>query len=379
MTTVLLLQTSRWRDAADDAALIAAAAALDPIRVMVATADPERTERVTGLPAIAAHRTAILRTMTVIDAVVVLGGRPLSSHARDQHLFSLPELYAVLTAFRTYGKQLALVGVGAGPLTTRRDAFCARQLVGGSAFTVLDGPTSVGYLSEAGAPSPMRVGADLAWLQLQTPPHVEATDDQVWCPLTRADVTANGGPAAVAEQLVHVMDAVARRLGHDNSVTVQAWRCGVAAGEDLEAMSELAVALTARGLRAEVAPPPISLEAEKDLLSRAAFCVCADPHAMMTAEAAGVPLLAWPHDSVAEAAALRLAMPMLPGDAGDCVDAAFAHAGTALPLVRTQVAAASEVADLLKMLLSHGVDMPRLHQGSSHDQIHGLRPTGVMR
>jgi hypothetical protein len=389
MTTALLLQTSRWRDAAHDAALTAAARELDPIRVVAATADPDRTRRRTGLTAIAATRTAVLRALRRVDAIVLLGGRPLASAATDNHVFGLADLYAISIATRTAGKRFVLLGVAAGPLTGRRDAYLARRLMISGALAVLDEPTSAERLIQAGVPSPVRVGAHVGWLELQRPP--TGPDDrsdqdgfdrrpgeQLWTTTTRSGVDARGGAEVIVEELAAVQAALARRLDPPApGVVVQAWRGGVASGDDLEAASEVATGLRLRRIPARVVAPALTLAEERDAMASVTLCVTGHPHAMMAAAAAGIGLIGWPNSPGTQALAEWLDVPTLPGAAEQVVDRALAGAGEVLPRVRQQIAAAGEVLDLLRVLLSDGGELPRMPSGSAGQP--RLRPTGVMR
>lgn len=395
MTTALLLQTSPWRDAAHDAVLAAAARELDPIRVVTATADPERTERMTGLPGVAADRRTLLRTLRTVDAVVVLGGRPLASAADADHLLGLADLYTIAMAARTAGRRFAMVGVAAGPLTTKRDAFLARRLMIGSGLAVVDEPESAEVLVAAGVPSPIRVGADLAWLELQGPPiepEPEPDDrngvdhEKLWFAMTRPGVDAAGGSAAVAGHLAALRAALAARLGvPDAGVLIQAWRGGTAAGADLECAAEVATELRQRNIPVRILPPPLSLSDVKDAMSRLVLCVTGHPHALMAAAAAGVGVLAWPADAADPAARTMsdwLAVPTLPGAPGSApalVRDALARAGETLPVVREQIATAGEVVDLLRVLLTDGGELPRTPSAGRIDHTHVVRPTGVMR
>lgn len=392
MTTALLLQTSLWRDAAHDAVLTAAARELDPIQVVAATADPERTRRMTGLPVVAADRRTLLRTLRSVDAVVVIGGRPLASAAATDHVFGLADLYTLAMAARTAGKRFAMIGVAAGPLTTRRDAFLARRLMIGSAMSVVDEPDSAEILVRAGVPSPIRVGADLGWLELQEPP-VEPTADpdnadarpgeELWLAMTRPGVEAAGGVGVVAETVAAVLGSLADRLGvPDPGALIQGWRGGVASGADLECAAEIAAELRRRDFQARVLPPPLSLAEIRDAMSRVALCVTGHPHALMAAAAAGIGVIAWPDDRSSRTMSDWLGVPTLPGSpesAAGLVDRALAAAGDTLPVVREQIATAGEVVDLLRVLLTDGGELPRTPSAGRIDHAHVVRPTGVMR
>ena len=388
MPTVLLLQTSRWRDAADDAALVATAHELHPTTVIAAAANPHRTARVTGIRTVAADPTTVIRGLSGADLVVVLGGRPLASHARTDHLHGLTELAAITGAIRAAGKRYALVGVGAGPVTSRRDAFCVRHVVGNSALTVLDDVSSVQHLTDVGVPHPLRVGADLAWLQLQEPPRIVPGGDELWCTATRDEVEAVGGASVFAELVAMVLHSLHRVTGETLAVTIQAWHCGSGAGDDLDAAAGVADLLHDQGHRIRVAPPPSSMARERDVLRSTRFVLSGHPHALMTAAAAGVPMLAWPYERTGIALAARLGLPVLapqvsgagagPEPLDQVVEAALAAGGQSLPAVRENVADAGEVVELLQMLITQGEPSVRAHPPRPQP-VAGLRPTGVMR
>jgi hypothetical protein len=384
--TAMLLQASRFRDAVHDAALVAAARELDPVNVLAATAQPTRTARLTGLQAISVRPSSVFQALPGVDCVVVLGGEALSSAAAQTSSFSLRQLLALAMVLRTSGRRFCLVGVGCPLLTSRQDAFVARQLAISSAMTVLDWPESAARLASAGVPSPIRVGADLAWLELQEPPRSESTGDDIWLTLTKNDVAIRNGADSVAEKLLPVLRAVADRFATRPVVTVQGWRTGVAAGDDLDAAADVVSALAVRGWRARVGPPPRSLAQQRDLLRGVRFGIVAESRALIAAAAAGVPVLAWSSNAWGKAMADCLKIPTLSGDPEQAVASALDSAGAALPVVRQQAAIAGEVADLLKVLLTNGVALPRLtettptHHGMTQGQPLGrLRPTGIMR
>ncbi|HEY9291901.1 MAG TPA: hypothetical protein VIP98_11525 [Microlunatus sp.] len=395
MTTALLLQTSRWRDAAHDAVLTAAARELDPVRVVAATVDPDRTRRRTGLPAIAADRSTVLRSLHSVDAVILVGGRTLASAASSNHVLGMADVYALSVATRAAGKRFAMIGVAAGPLSTRRDMFFARRLMITSSLAVLDEPSSADLLVAAGVPSPVRVGAHLGWLELQQPPEsasAESRDrrpalvgqpdrlpgEDLWFAMTRTGVEARGGAAAVAGQLAAIQAALVERRQAPAGVLVQGWRGGVASGDDLEAVAEVADELRRYAVPVRVVPPAIALAEVRDAISRVALCVTGHPHALMAASAAGVALIAWPHSPASRTLAEWLEVPTLPGSATGAVKDAFDRAGHTLPVVRQQIATAGEVVDLLRVVLTEGGELPRTATaGMAKD--HRLRPTGVMR
>jgi hypothetical protein len=377
--TALLLHLSHSRDVADDATLIAAARQLSPVPVVAATANPQRTSRVTGMPTISATLQSVLRALPAVDSVVIFGGQPLASGARQSHVFGLRELAALAVVVRTCGKRLVLVGVGADTLRTRQDALLVRQLVAASAMTVLDGRLSADHLTAAGVPAPIRVGTDLTWLGLTEPRPMTTSGDGIWLTLSKPDLDDSGGVSTVIEEVLPAILTIAEFVGRDQRVAVQAWRSGPAAGDDLDAACEIVAGLVARGLRANAAPPAVSLGHQRDFLGRARFCIAAPRNALIAASTAGVPLLAWSHDPGVRALAQRLNIPLLTGDVATSVEHAVASAGPWVPGVRLETAAAREVIDLLKLVLTEGKELPSLLSAPRPESLSLVRPTGVLR
>ncbi|MFC7497524.1 MULTISPECIES: hypothetical protein [unclassified Nocardioides] len=397
MSTVLLLQTTRERDAADDTALMVAARELAPMRVVAATHDPERTGRVTAVPTVAANRVAVLRMLPTVDALVVLGGRPFRggpagpAGGAATEVLSLGALYGVTTAFRLAGKPVALVGVGADRVSGR-GAVLSRRAVHGSALTTLDAPTSVRHLTDAGLPTPLRLGAHLGWLDLQDPPTERPGAGPIWSCVRARDVAVLGGADGLADLLASVVAATRARFPEPSGVVLQAWRPGLGAGADLDAAHEVAGRLRCRaevgGIPVDVAAPQLSLRDQREVMAGALFAVCGHQHALMAAAAAGVPLLAWSRDPHDADLAGRLEVPVLPASAGAApvdaavdaaVEAAIDRGGRTLAAVRQEVAAAGEVLDLLRLLLTQGETSVGPVRAAASDQLPGPRPTGVMR
>ncbi len=390
MTTVLLLQTTRGRDGADDAALSVAARELAPCQVLAATADPERTARATGLSVMPAQRSVLLRALSAVDALVVLGGRPFG-RAPAAEVLPLAALCALVAAYRIAGRRVALVGVGVDAVTGHR-ARLTRHLVLGSALAVLDSPASAAHLAAAGVPSPIRVGADLAWLDLQDPPaRRPAGTGPLRVVLGRAEVDGAGGPGAVAGLLSTTLAALRERHGDLPALALHARCPGPGAGADLDAAAEVARALGAQataeaGLRVETVAPATTLQGLRDALTWSSLALVAHDHEVMAGAAAGVPLLGWAQDGPGGAAAAPLALPSLPspaslrrGQVALLLEEASARAGTAQAAVRQQVATAGEVVDLLRLLLTEGETPVGPSRTSGADQVRSPRPTGVMR
>ena len=361
MTTTLVLQSPRLRDLAADAALRVISREVAPVQVLAATTDPERTTRLTGLPAIRATRAAVLRALPVADHLVVLGGQPFRSGSRDAEAPLSSSLYALSAAFRAGGKRVALIGVGAEPLSGRA-AHRARRLTTGSALTVLDSDASAQALLAAGVPAPVRVGADPAWLDLQEPPAWRGAG------IARALVGRGDHPPMT------LLASAARELG---GLVVQARRGGAAAGADLDACHEVVQVLATQGVRAGVAAPAPTLRAQRDDLAGAGVALCGDVATTMAAAAGGVPLVTWPGDRPSAELASRLGYPVAVDDATP-LQAAHDAAGRVQAAVRHEVATAGEATDLLRLLLTEAAEpVPPRPDRVPHRR--ALRPTGVMR
>ncbi|WP_168929650.1 hypothetical protein [Nocardioides sp. GY 10127] len=363
MSTALILQTTPWRENADDAALAVLARELegvDGIDVVAATAEPARTRRVTGLPTVPVDLAHLLRVAPRTQTLVVLGGRPLAG--RRESLLSLRALTALSHAYRASGRRTAFVDVGAGRLSARR-ATAARRLLAGSSLTVLDSAESAARLAAIGLPTPIRVGAHLGWFLLQDLPRRERTAG----PLVVVDdgtLLAGGGPAVLADRIAWELGrAPANGLAgapDPRRVCVQARRPGAAAGADLDAAQSLALGLRHKGLAPVVLPPSASLVAQRDLLATGTRVLGADAETLLAAAAAQTPVTSWP--------------------TGQRAGGLLAHLGDRGPsAVREQVAAAGEVLDLLVLLLTEGVGTTAHPSHRSHLQASRLRPTGVTR
>ncbi|MCM0620133.1 hypothetical protein [Nocardioides bruguierae] len=362
MSAALILQTTPWRENADDTALAVVArevGGIDGIDVAAATADPQRTARVTGVPTVPADLPHLLRSAGHTDTLVVLGGRPLAG--RRESLLSLRSLSTLSQAYRAAGRRVAFVDLGVGKLSPRREGT-ARRLLAGSSLTVLDSAESAARLAAAGLPTPIRVGAHLGWHDLQDLP-VRTEGPATFGALVVVDdatLVGGGGPAVLADRIALDLHRAAAGGLLPERLAVQARRPGSAAGADLDAAQSLALGLRAKGLSAAVLPPSPSLRAQRDLLAASARVFAADAETLLAAAAARTPVTPWP--------------------TGQRAGGLLAHLGDrGLSAVREQVAAAGEVLDLLVLLLSEGAGTSGHPSHNSALQASRLRPTGVTR
>jgi polysaccharide pyruvyl transferase WcaK-like protein len=151
----------------DEALLSAFAHALPGADLVATSSAPEETEARHGLPALARHDPLALgRALRAADAVVFAGGtifKRLHPSSGRPPLALLARGAALAGAVKAQRKLLAIVGAGAGSLDGRVAPRLARSMVRAADLLVLRDDESADRLAAAGAPAPMRVGADPAW------------------------------------------------------------------------------------------------------------------------------------------------------------------------------------------------------------------------
>src|SRR5688572_12791709 len=169
MASVLLAGAYGQGNPGDEALLTAFTDAFPDCDIVATSSDPDATESVHGCAAIPARGRDFTRALRRADALVVGGGTIFKElHAtsgRRRHEL-LERAVASTVAARAAGKPTALVGVGGGTLRGARSRALARTLVRTTDLLVLRDEESAVVLDRAGAPTPFRVGADLAWTTL---------------------------------------------------------------------------------------------------------------------------------------------------------------------------------------------------------------------
>ena len=376
----------------DEALLASFADALPGHRPLAASADPAATAALHGIAAV--HRDdlgAVAREIARADAVVVAGGtifkalHPASGRAPLSLLRRTAGLAAVARAMR---KPLALVGVGAAPLRDRGARLLARAIVRAADLLVLRDEESAAHLAAAGAPMPVRVGADPAWTLLparkggQTPagfsrPAVSMAPAGGQTPLS-------GGPAVLVRSAAGGHAPVPLAAGDDDRPVVVALS-HLAGGPELperlaaglapvvdsgvhvrldpwqpDGDAELAAEVTTRlDGRVELAPPPRDLADASAGMAGARLVLAQRFHALVAAAGAGVPALAVAHEPKLAGLARRLEQPAVPADAPPpALAAAVLDAADGAPAspaaVQREQAAAEEGFRLLRVLLARG-------------------------
>jgi polysaccharide pyruvyl transferase WcaK-like protein len=331
---VLLAGAFGQRNPGDEALLAAFVDALGDRPLIATSSDPVQTESEHGIAAVHARDPrAVARAVGRADGVVFAGGtifKTLHPRTGRRPLELLRNALGVAAATRAAGVPLALAGVGAAPLPTRRARALSRAIVRRADLLVLRDAESAQLLAEAGAPAPFRVGADASWTQLSAPAAPSARGDAVIVALSHLA----GGPG-LAARLALVLTPL-QRAGL--RLRLQPWQ--VATSQPTP--DDLALA---RGIRellpapAEIVPPPATLGDACDLFAGARLVVALRFHALVAAAAAGVPAVAYAHEAKLAGLGTRLGQAVVrPAGTVDAVGRAM------LAAVEDGIAPASQTA-----------------------------------
>lgn len=172
---------------------------------------------------------------------------------------------------------LALLGVGAPPLAGRVRSALVRRTVARSDLMLLADEQSAHHLAAAGAPTPMRVSADPAWMALGLMSARAVRDDSV-------AVILDGRVGPAVEH--NLADALATVTGAGRRVRLVPW----AGADSLDAAMAHRLA-TALGAGAAVEPAPASLPEAASLVADAHAVVALRHRGVHPAAAAGVPVI----------------------------------------------------------------------------------------
>jgi polysaccharide pyruvyl transferase WcaK-like protein len=361
----------------DEALLDAFVAALPGARVTATSSAPAATAREHGIAAVERHdAVAIFRAIRAADAVVFAGGtifKRLHPSSVRRPLALLARAAVLAIVLKVMRRPLALVGVGAGDLEGAPARLLARVVVRAADLLILRDEESAARLAAAGAPSPMRVGADAAWA-LALPQarsgergggpvvvalsHLAGGDDlpdrlaAALGPIARAGVPLALQPWDRSGADEALACAVAERLT-DEEQADGSWHDGAA--------SRAVVDRRDRGGcdPVVVLPPPDDLAAACAGFADARLVVGLRFHSLVAAAAAGTPFLAFVHEPKLAAAARRLGQPRVYADAPPAaVTAAVREALEAPPPPPDAVACERDRAEaafrLLRVLLAGG-------------------------
>src|SRR5581483_11844545 len=167
MHRVLLAGAFGQGNPGDEALLRAFVSELHGFELVATSSDPRETAAAHGIEAVPARDgRAVARAARCSDAVVFAGGtvfKTLDPRCGRRPSALLRNAAALAGGARAMGRPLAMVGVGVGALPTRSSRALARGLVRAADLLVLRDEESAAALAAAGAPAPLRVGADPAW------------------------------------------------------------------------------------------------------------------------------------------------------------------------------------------------------------------------
>jgi polysaccharide pyruvyl transferase WcaK-like protein len=325
---------------------------------LVATARPAETASrcdVATLPATAAS-TAMAATRT--DALVVGGGTVF----KELHPASgrppgalLRRAAGLAGAFRARRRPVAMIGVGADEIVHPANRRLARSIVRNADLLVLRDSESADLLAGMGAPAPLRVGADLAWLSSTPPAPVEAAG---LAPIGVA-VSHLAGDGALMDRLVGALRPIVRA---GRPVEVEPWQGSPRLSPDGRIAAHLGREL---GLGATVVPPPEDLADATRRMAGRSMLVAMRFHAAVAAAEAGTPFLAVTHEPKLAAIARRTEQPMIAVDdptaaiAGG-LERALIGPPPSADAVADEHHRAEATADLLGLVLSGDGDAGRL-------------------
>jgi polysaccharide pyruvyl transferase WcaK-like protein len=353
MPNVLLVGAFGQGNPGDEALCSAFLAALSDDDVVVASSDPSSTTRRHRVRAVANTPWAVARHLRHCDAVVVGGGtvfktlRP-STGRRPTEL--LRNACALTAAARVAGKQVAMVGVGAGDLRGKSARSLARWLVRHVDLLVLRDEESAAALADVGAPAPFWIGADPAWSA-----RPRLIDDSGHVADRRPSVTVAISHHAGDDHLFTSLAEAIAPLCRDHDVQLQPWQTG-SGGNDLAIAQRLRDRL---GRAPTIIDPPTDLDAATARYATDRLVIALRFHALVAAGHAGTRTLAVSHEPKLAGISRRLRQVSVPVDATAAVlTAAVQRALENDPPSATDVgnetAMARHTLQLLRLLLDGG-------------------------
>jgi polysaccharide pyruvyl transferase WcaK-like protein len=376
VTRILLVGAFGQRNPGDEALLEAFLLALHGFEVTVASSDPVLTSSQHGVRAVRSTAAATGRALLDADALVYGGGtifKALDAATGRPPRALLRNALLLARAARALGRPVAMVGAGAAPLPDRASMVLAGQLARAADLLVLRDDESATILAAAGAPVPLRVGADPVWTLLDEPPQPTARGDDLLVALSTYAV----GGARCAADLADVLAVAVRSVPDLGKIRLQPWQTGQRGCDDFDLARLVAARLTDLGSRVVVEVPPPSVRVARDGMRSAGMVLSMRMHGLVAAGAAGSPVVALAHEPKLGALARRLGQEAVPGDAtGEQIAAAAQRAraggGVSPGAVRAEIAAAAATMRLLRMLLTGG------EESAGVDGLL-LQPAGVLR
>lgn len=248
------------------------------------------------------------------SAGVVVAGASLSD-SRQAHRNGGPGSAASVSTLTR--RPLALVGVGAGTLDRPSASARARWIVGRASLTLLADESSAAHLAAAGAPTPLRISADPAWLVLNPSGPTPARDESV-------AVALDGGLGPAVESALEAALITVARAGR--RVRIVPWAGSASTDAALGSRLARAVGTEVPGAAA-IEPTPVTLPEAAALFADAYAVVAFRYRAIHAAAAAGVPIVAVAVEERLAALGTRLGQ----------VVVAPSHLGTALPIALERI------------------------------------------
>jgi polysaccharide pyruvyl transferase WcaK-like protein len=363
MAPILLAGAYGQHNPGDEALLSAFLGALDRRELIVTSQDPVATEQAHGVSAMAPTATNVADWLRHGRHLVIGGGTVFKtlhpSTGRRPNSLLLRTL-ALTRAARARGMTVSLVGVGAGRLPSARARRIARSIAVHADLLVLRDEESASVLASAGAPTPLRVGADPAWTLFDAPVDELTLRREPHGPARNGSVLVALSHHAGGDQLGdHLAEALAR-TSSVTTIDLQPWQRD-AAGHD----HRLAAAVTARlsALRPDLHVTVV--DAPDDLHQAASRCTHYDVvlgmrfHALVAAAASGTPFVAVAHEPKLAGLATRFGQRWVPPHASSAVLGHAVDRGAEQPVphrgaARGEAAKAAEAFRFLRLVLSGG-------------------------
>jgi polysaccharide pyruvyl transferase WcaK-like protein len=353
MPNVLLVGAFGQDNPGDEALCSAFLAALSDDNVVVASSDPASTARHHGVRAVANTPWSVARQLRHCDTVVVGGGTVFKTLRRStgrRPTALLRNACALTAAARATGKQVAMVGVGAGDLRGKTARSLTRWLVRQIDLLVLRDEESASALTEVGAPAPFWIGADPAWSARPrlVGDRAQATDRR---PSVTVALSHHAGDAHLFTKLAEAIAPLCR----DHDVRLQPWQTG-ANGDDHAIARRLGDLLDNA---ATIIEPPTDLDAATAAYATDRLVIALRFHALVAAGQAGTRTLAISHEPKLAGISRRLRQVSVPVDATAPVLAAAVQRAletdppTAIA-VGNEAAMARHTLQLLRLLLDGG-------------------------
>jgi polysaccharide pyruvyl transferase WcaK-like protein len=365
MPSALLAGAFGQRNPGHDALLTAFARTLDGWDLTATTARTAPDTALAGCEPVAADDpVAVARAVARADAVVFAGGsvfKVLGPSSRRPPLSLLRRALAMATGAGALGRPLAIVGAGVGSLPTAPARTLARRIVHRADLLVLRDEESATLLTEAGGPTPYRVGADPAWTLFQDAP--EPGDGGRPHRVLVALSHHAGGPRLAG----HLAAALAPVVAAGVPVVLQPYQIGSPGSDDLELARDVRARL---GGAPEIVVPPADLYEARDLSREFGVVVALRVHAAIAAAAAGTPFVAYAYEAKLAAVGRRLRQCVVdplasPDGLGEAALRALDGPPAAAPAVKAEVARAEEGFRLLQLVLTRG-------RGRPADDVSGL-------